>query len=34
MSKHYLVEQRGRAVKMVFDHLDRHRSVLGRGSVG
>ena len=34
MSKHYLVEQRGRAVKMVFDHLDGHRSVLGRGSVG
>ena len=34
MSKHYPVEQRGRAVTMVFDHFDGYRSVLGRGSVG
>ena len=27
MSKHYPVEQRERAVKMVLDHLDEYRSV-------
>jgi transposase len=27
MSKHYAVEQRERAVKMVLDHLDEYRSV-------
>jgi putative transposase len=27
MTKHYPVEQRVRAVKMVLDHLDEHRSV-------
>jgi len=27
MAKHYLIEQRGRAVKMVLNHLDEYRSV-------
>ena len=27
MTKHYPVDQRVRAVKMVLDHLDEHRSV-------
>ena len=27
MSKHYPIEQRERAVKMVLDHLDEYRSV-------
>jgi transposase len=29
MTKHYPVEQRERAVKMVLDHLDEYRSVYG-----
>lgn len=29
MAKHYPVEQRERAVKMVLDHLDEYRSVYG-----
>jgi transposase len=28
MTKHYPVDQRVRAVKMVLDHLDEHRSVV------